>query len=252
MDLEMLIVKIYRLRSSQGRMYDKKQHISVKYDSRGEAMKYARIIFIILVCVLAACQLFAIQQFMALPDAQVEEIMLKKIDGATREGKFLRLETDKGTVVFEDRINVGEGSAKYYLMSLRNNRGTFYLVRMFGYEGKGYILVDKTTGQSIDLYRIPKFSPDGKKFVDVSLDLEAGYAPNLIRIHKKVGKEFSKDWELIFQGMKGPANPVWLNDSAVVFFEVTFDDVPIAANLKKKPFIIEWKNDRWDAPRPLK
>jgi hypothetical protein len=103
-----------------------------------------------------------------IPDAQVEEVMLKKVDGATRKGEVLKLRTDKGLVAFEDRMNNEEG------------------------------------------------------------------------------------WEHVFPRSKGPADPIWLDDSAVVFFEVTFDKVPTASNLKKKPFLIEWKNDRWNDPRPLK
>ena len=93
----------------------------------GYGMKYIRITFIILVSVFAACEVWAIQQFTYFPDAQVEEIMLKKIKGATREGKILKLPTTAGIVTFEDRINVGEGSAKYYLVGFRETRGYFYL-----------------------------------------------------------------------------------------------------------------------------
>jgi hypothetical protein len=215
-------------------------------------MKQIGIIFFIIISFLASFEAWALQQFMHLPDAKVEEIMLKKVEGATREGKALKLQTDAGTVTFEDRINIGERSAKYYLVSIRDTLGYFYLIRVFGYESRGYILVDKKTGQTIDLYGMPIFSPDGKKFVSVSLDLEAGYIPNLIRIYELVDDKFAKEWEYVYQGMKGPANPVWLDNSAIVFFEVTYEKVPTEANLKKKPFIIEWVNDRWNKPRPLK
>ena len=215
-------------------------------------MKHLGFAFIILSGFFASCEAWAIQQFMLLPEAHVEEILLKKVEGATREGKILKLQTNAGTVTFEDRINVGEGSAKYYLVSIRDTLGYFYLIRLFGYEGRGHILIDKKTGQTINLYSMPLFSPDGKKFVDTSLDLEAGYMPNLIRIFKSDGDKFAKEWEHDYQGMKGPANPVWLDNGAIVFFEVTFDKVPTVANLKKKPFIVEWKNNQWNKPRPLK
>jgi hypothetical protein len=215
-------------------------------------MKYIWITFITLVCVLAVCEVWAIQQFTYLPDAHVEEIMLRKVKGATREGKILKLRTTAGIVTFEDRINIGEGSAKYYLVGFRDTLGYFYLIRVIGYENRGYVLVNKKTGQSIDLYGMPIFSPDGKRFVDVSLDLESGYMPNLILIYKLEGNKYAKEWKHIYQGMKGPANPVWLNNSAIVLFEATFDNVPTVSNLKKKPFIIEWENKKWNIPRPLK
>ena len=41
------------------------------------------------------------------------------------------------------------------------------------------------------------------------------------------------------------ASPIWLNDSAIVYFEVTFDKVPTFANFKKKPYVIAWVEDKW-------
>jgi hypothetical protein len=55
-------------------------------------MKYIWITFIILVSVFVACEVWAIQQFTHLPDAVVEENLLKKVKEATREGKILRLQ----------------------------------------------------------------------------------------------------------------------------------------------------------------
>ena len=91
-----------------------------------------------------------------------------------------------------------------------------------------------------------------KRFVDLSLDLDAGYHPNLIRIYRSEDNKYFIEWKHIYQGMKGPSDPVWLNNSAIVLFEVTFDKAPTVSNLKKKPFIIEWANNKWNIPRPLK
>lgn len=129
--------------------------------------------------------------------------------------------------------------------------GFYFLIRAYGYESNGYALVNKKTGQTINLYSIPIFSPDGKRIVDVSLDLDAGYQPNLIRIYKLRDKKYAIEWKHIYKDLKGPANPVWLNNSAIVFFEVTFDKVPTASNLRKKPFIIELENNKWNRPRPV-
>jgi len=216
-------------------------------------MKYVWITFVVLVSAFAACEVWAIQQFADLPDAVVEEFLLRKVEGATREGKTLKLQTDGGIITFVDRIHAEEGYAKYFLVGhLTPAHGYCYLIRTFGYEGKRYVLVNQKTGQTIDLYNIPIFSPDGKRFVDVSLDLDAGYHPNLIGIYKLEDNEYIIEWKHNYQELKGPANPVWLDNSAIVFFEVTFDKVPTVSNLKKKPFIIEWENNKWNIPRPLK
>jgi hypothetical protein len=214
-------------------------------------MKYVWITILFLSVVFSANGQYAVQQFRPLPDAEVEEIMLQKVKGAVREGKILKLQTNTGTATFEDRLSSGEGFARYYLAGYRDNQGFFYLVRVYGYEGQGYMLVDKKSGQIIDLFGKPVFSPDGEKFVAVSLDLDAGYVPNLICIYELKGHQYSKAWEYIYQGAKGPASPVWLNDSAVVYFEVTFDKVPTFANFKKKPYVIERVKDKWRKPRLL-
>ncbi len=214
-------------------------------------MKYIWITIVVLFSVFSACGLGAVQQFTHIPDAQVEEIMLKVVQGAAREGKILKLQTGAKTVSLEDRIDVGEGSAKYYLAGFMDTHGDFYLIRVLGHESKGYVLVNKKSGQTIDLYSKPVFSPDGNRFVDISLDLEAGHMSNLIIIYELKGDKYSQEWKHVFQGIKGPSNPVWLNNSAIVFFEVTFNKVPTFSNLKKKPFIIELENNRWQTPRPL-
>ena len=95
-------------------------------------MKHLGFAFIILSGFFASCEAWAIQQFMLLPEAHVEEIMLKNVKGATREGKILKLQTNAGTVTFEDRINVGEGSAKYYLVASGTPSVIFIL---YGYLG---------------------------------------------------------------------------------------------------------------------
>jgi hypothetical protein len=218
---------------------------------KNKGMKYIWISFIILVSVFAACEVWAIQQ--SNHDAVVEENLLKKVKGVTREGETLRLQTDGGIITFEDHIHAEEGYAKYYLADLlRPAHDYYYLIRAFGYEGSGYRLVYKKTGQTIDLYGIPIFSPDGKRFVDSSLDLDAGHHPNLIKIYNLEDNKYAIEWKHIYKDVKGPANPVWLNNSAIVFFEVTFDKVPTVSNLKKKPYIIERENDKWIGPRSLK
>jgi hypothetical protein len=215
-------------------------------------MKLSRLIFFILVSLLVLRDVWAIQQITRLPDAQVEEILLKEVEGATREGTTLRLRTTAGMVTFEDRVEVGEGSAKYFLVGFRDSNGPFNFIRVIGYESHGFVLVNKKPGQVINLYGFPIFSPDGSRFVDVSLDLDAGYVPNLIHIYKLEDSKYALEWKYMFEGMKGPSDPVWLNDSAIVFFEVTFTRVPTVSNLKKNPYIIERINNKWNIPRALK
>jgi hypothetical protein len=200
---------------------------------------------------IATIDLWSTEQFVPLPDAEVEKMLLKKVTGANREGKILKLQTATGVIKFEDRLGVGEGSINYYLAGFRNKPKCFYLVRIIGHESKGYVMVSKNIGQSIDLYGVPVFSPDGKRFVDCSLDLEAGYMPNLIRIYQLKNNKYAVKWKYKYPGMNGPSDPVWLNNSTVVFFEVTVNNESSSPRLTKKPQIIEWKNGKWNLPRSL-
>jgi hypothetical protein len=210
-------------------------------------------ILLLLVCIFIASKVWAIQQPSHVSDACVEESLIKKVNMATREGKILRIKTDEGSVIFTDQIHPEEGYAKYFLLDhFIRVSSIYFLIRAYGYEGSGYVLVSKKTGQTINLFGIPIFSPDGKRFADVSLDLEAGYNPNLIRIYRLIDNKYMIEWKHTYEDARGPADPVWLSNSAIVFFEVTFDKSPTASNLKKQPFIIDLKNNKWNRPRPLK
>jgi hypothetical protein len=215
-------------------------------------MKFVGIAIIVLTIALAPTVARADPPPPDLPDAAVERALLETVDGAMREGGALKLETDAGIVTFVDRTDAKEGYAKYYLAGYHQPAHTgFYRIRVVGYEGKGFALVSKTTGQKIVLYGIPVFSPDGTRFVDVSLDLDAGHHPNFVGIYYLEDGDFILEWSHTYHGPTGPSSPVWLSDSQIVFFEVTFDNVPTAPNLKKRPVLIEFADGEWTAPRAL-
>jgi hypothetical protein len=218
-------------------------------------MKHARIPFIILISYLAFESEAAVGfRYLHLPADGVEKILADESSSATREGKVLKIQTDKGLRTFKDATDAGEGSAIYRLVGyLQRSDRELFLVRTFRHEVNGYELLNKKTGNNIFLYNTPKFSEDWSKFVDVSLDLETGYMPNVIQIYKLKDSEYTKEWEHRFPGWtKGPADPVWLSDSAIVFFVATFENDLGSSNIIRKPFIIEWKNGKWVGPRPLK
>ncbi len=215
-------------------------------------MKQSKLTTAILILIVSARAHGADPQSWSIPDEEREVILLRRTDGAAREGGRLKLQTRVGWLTFEDRISSDESHMRYYLAGFIDTPDPHYLVRMTGFETHGYRLVGKNTGQTIDLYGIPKFSPDGTRFVEVSLDLEAGHMPNLIRIHRRTRENYAVEWEHAFPGLKGPAHPVWLDDSALVFFEVTFDRAPSKLNLIKRPFVIELEGSTWQRPRPLR
>lgn len=218
-------------------------------------MKYMWILVIITGIFLSVGSEAAVSfRYAHLPADGVEKILLEESRSSIREGKVLKIQTAKGLRTFEDRTDAGEGSAMYRLVGFLQGSGReFFLVRTFRHEVTGYELLNKKTGNTLFLYDTPKFSEDWSKFVDVSLDLEAGYMPNVIRIYKLDDTGYVKEWEHRFPGSEqGPADPVWLSNSAIVFFVATFENEPSDSDIIRKPFIIEWENGKWNGPRALK
>ncbi|MDH3380042.1 MAG: hypothetical protein OEQ39_24235 [Gammaproteobacteria bacterium] len=218
-------------------------------------MKYGRIPFIILIGFLAVESGATVGfRYLQLPADDVEKVLLDESSAATREGRVLKIQTDKGLRTFEDTTDAGEGSAVYRMVGyLQRSDHELFLVRTFRHEATGYELLNKQTGNAISLYSAPNFSEDWSKFVDVSLDLEAGYMPNVIQIYKFENSEYIKVWVHRFPGWtRGPTDPVWLNNSAIVFFVAEFENDFSNSDIIRKPFIIEWKNGKWVEPRPLR
>lgn len=218
-------------------------------------MKYMWIPFITIIIFLSFESEASVSfRYFHLPVDGVEKILLEEISSSTREGKVLKIQTTKGLRTYEDRTDSGEGTAIFRLVAFLQGSGyEFFLVRSFRHEVTGYELLNKKTGNTISLYHTPRFSEDWSKFVDVSLDLEAGYMPNVIRIYKLDDTGYVKEWEHRFPGWeKGPADPVWLSNSEIVFFVATYESNPGNSNIIRKPFIIEWENGTWNGPRPLK
>lgn len=217
-------------------------------------MKYLWLSFIIIAFFLSQSVTADIFTYLHLPPDIIEKSLIEKREHVLRDGDLLSIPTAKGIKTYQDRINAGEGSAKYRLVGIMQGRGRNYtLVQASFYESRGYELVNYETGETIFLSSIPKFSEDWSKFIDVSLDLDAGYMANVIRIFKLDDSGYVKEWEHLYtEWEKGPTDPVWLSNSAIVFFEAAFVDGPSSSDLIRKPFIIEFENGKWNGPRPLK
>ena len=154
--------------------------------------------------------------FGALTCSTPEEMKtIKAADGKVkRDMHRLLLTCDDGSVVtVEDQPVDGENFLKNTFAGYLHNRA-FYLVEQIGWEWGNPLLISTRDGRQLEIDAEPVFSPDGKRFVTVNIDLEAGYSPNRIKVYDIVDgtgvQAFineSEDW--------GPVSAEWLSNDKI-------------------------------------
>lgn len=153
-----------------------------------------------------------------------EKTALRTSEGkATRLGAQLHIQLlDGKTVTFKDERSPHFLLPRYagYLKTIHS-----HVVHGVPMEGSGYYqILDDSTGDSIFVHGVPVPSPDGKRFVVMSMvDAGAGYDPGLIQVWRMVGRkpedEFSLDTEnLPWQ----PSDPTWRDSNTIDFMWYTF------------------------------
>ena len=98
-----------------------------------------------------------------------------------RRGTTLELRSRDRLVVLRDDCTNGEAYARYTFSSFLSESG-YYLISITGWEGSGSFLISDRTGERTNIEGSPVFSPDGKRFITLSMDLEAGENDNAIQI----------------------------------------------------------------------
>jgi hypothetical protein len=134
---------------------------------------------------------------------------------AARSGKSLELTLrNGGRVTFLDAGKDAD-SVFYCLREYLPEVGYFVLHRQY-YEGNSYVLVDDRQGSQFDVNGLPVVSPDLRRMVMTSFDLEAGYLPNMLLILRRddaglqTEASFSpQDW--------GPSDAVWVDGETIRF-----------------------------------
>jgi hypothetical protein len=91
----------------------------------------------------------------------------------------------------------------------------YWFVGITYYEGSGYLLIDKETGDEINVWGKPYFSDNNKFFFTYSFDIEATFDPNGIQFFKVDNRKVKNIWskELLDWG---PSGMKWSGDSSVV------------------------------------
>ncbi len=129
-----------------------------------------------------------------------------------RVGKKLILYCGKKKVVFTDS-GMGDKDVQVYSFTGYYKDAKLFLVSAGFYEGHALYIINEKTGEKTTVWGVPVFSPDLKKFVCVSMDMEAGYSPNGIQIWEKRGNSFVKKYEKSLEW--GPADPEWKNNKNI-------------------------------------
>jgi len=150
--------------------------------------------------------------------ARTEQALIARTGGEVqRRGDRLLIRTGGGGVVpLENRSEEGDGYVRYRyhgpVEALRS-----HLVSVGFYEGGGYLLVDRETGEQTHLLSPPVPSPDGKRFATTSLDLEAGHDPNGIEVWRFGETGPRLEWGLEGGESWGASEPVWRGPDVLEF-----------------------------------
>jgi hypothetical protein len=163
---------------------------------------------------------------------------------ALRKGLSLELMTRDRLVVLEDDCSAGESSIRYFFASHLADIGYFH-VKANLYEGRAFLLVNDKTGEKTWLKAPPVISPDKKRFVTMSMDLEAGYNPNEIKVWRLEPSDPEVEYSANFGEQWGPSDPVW-KDGNTIAFKKNILNPKSPGELISEPAILKREGETWE------
>jgi hypothetical protein len=172
-----------------------------------------------------------------------------------RNGWRLALQSRDRLVVLEDDCSVSESAIRYLFESHLAGPG-YFQVGVSLYEGRGTLLVNDRTGGKTWLKAPPLISPDNKRFVTMSMDLEASYNPNEIQIWRLEPAGPVLEYSANFGEQWGPSDPVWKDMDTIEFTKNMLN--PLVPNklisnsmlLLRKGKTWEMREDRAERTKP--
>ncbi|HUF26104.1 MAG TPA: hypothetical protein VMM18_03890 [Gemmatimonadaceae bacterium] len=137
-------------------------------------------------------------------------------EGVRREGETLVIPIGDGEpLLLTDSIDsLGQG-ARYSYQGRRSGLD-WHLVHVQYAEGDEFLLVNVRTGEEFPLDARPVFGSDNRRLATASLDLEAGYNPNALRILGVDRDSVWVEWEIEPEDW-GPSDARWQNPTALMF-----------------------------------
>jgi hypothetical protein len=167
---------------------------------------------------------------------------------ASRTGLRLTLRSRDRAVVLEDDCSSTESAVRHFFESHLADIG-YFLVKADLYEGRAFLLVNDKTGNKTWLKGPPVVSPDNKRFVTASMDLEAGYNPNEIQVWRLEPSGPELESSANFGEQWGPSDPVW-TDAETISFKKNVFDPGSPGQLLSTPAILRRKGNQWELHIP--
>jgi len=182
----------------------------------------------------------------------LERVLIAGYGKFDRQGDKLLIKLDKGIKVYQDAaasfgMQVHRVVDVYHLPYHQN----FALINVQAIPP--YLeFINLGSGKIIPLTGSPVFSFDGRRFIETTLDLEAGEYNNIVRVFKLNNQEFEQEWTYSYKQNTGPSNPVWLNNTEFNYYENSYrDGNPTLDSLVRRPVRVKYREGKWDGPQPL-
>lgn len=190
---------------------------------KGKMMRYITTIFLIIT--LIGCQSRVVDVDELCKDSsnsyecaqKIEKYQIKRYKNIViRQNNRLLLKlSNRRQLILEDIDKEGEGTVLYSFRELLEDLN-IYVIHIQYYEGGKYMLINKNSGEKINIVGKIKVSPDKQRLVSYNVDLEARYCPNGFQIIRLLNDRFVKEYELI-QDEWGPSNVKWISNSKLEF-----------------------------------
>lgn len=135
-----------------------------------------------------------------------------------RVGGELRLRLASGLpVTLTDTLAEGDHHHRFVYLGFHPAQG-LHVVALTYYEGGTVLLFHDRTGEGVLVPGAPVFSPDGRRFLSTSMDLEAGYDPNRLELWR-VDPASGLRCEAVIDGgdQWGPDSVAWVGPDTVRF-----------------------------------
>lgn len=149
----------------------------------------------------------------------VERRRLPRAEGALRRGDTLGLVLATGdTARLVDVADPPERVVHYSYQDrwLSAAGPGYFVIQTQYYEGSQHLLVEDSTGAHTLLPDRPLRAPDGERFAVLSLDLEAGYGPNVLQLWSLGGSGPELEWETEPERW-GPVDGRWVDAGTLRF-----------------------------------
>ena len=162
---------------------------------------------------------------------------------------------DKSIMLRDNRCGDCEAFLKHYYLGLLPEIGA-HVVEAGQSEGFFFILLSRSTGDTVQLTGFPVLSPDGKHFATASCDIEGGRNPNELQIWSSQRFPPTLEWSMRpNRDLRhpeprvkswGPIRPRWRNETTLSVMAYAYKDVDTLDYHDRKR-----KHDYGEAPGEL-